>query len=246
MNHLDVKNIKAETLVSLSDIREDFNVHAKSIFSRNYGEDLIEIENEKDKTTIALSRNGIFDLLPQGLFFQESQLKVKHHEFEKKYNEFKKQKKEALSFFRPFDTTYFKLNLELEQKINHLAETGNDIFMDADPEKSAANNPYISKIKKLIPHASQIRGNIALLVDILKNITDAEKVELKKDTRFIIHKENLTKEEYHAMDKELEPFFDFFTHWFLPVEQQYGYRIKDNKQPFKLGNSLILDYNTHL
>ena len=249
---MDVKNIKAETLISLLDLPEDFRLQAEGIFSRNYSEDLIKIEKDEDKTTVALSRDGIFHILPQGLFVQENHLKVRHNDFEKKYKELKKQKKEALSFFQPFDTVYFKLNLELEQKLNDFAKNGNNIFIDAFLEETAieTDNTYISQLKKLIPFASQMRGNTSLLTDMLQKITSAEKIETKKIeplfTRFIIHKENLTKEEYQDMNKNLIPFFDLFCHWFLPVEQQYDYRIKDNKQPFKLEKSLILDYNTHL
>lgn len=255
---IDAKGIKAETLISLLDIHEDFNVHAEGIFSRNYSEDLINVENENEnenedgKITLFLSRDGIFHLLPQGLFFKDNQLKIESNKFEKEYREFEKQKKAARSFFQPFDTAYFKLNLELEQKFNDFAKTGNRIFTDSFGDNSGmeANNEYISKIKRLLPFASQIRGNLSLLIDILENIVSAEKIEIKKITpfytRFIIHKEGLTKKEYQDMDKEVELLFDFLRHWFLPVEQQYDYRIKDYKQAFNLENTLILDYNTHL
>jgi len=251
--NINTIGINAETLVSLLDIREDdINVRAKGVFFRNYSNDLMKIENNEDKTTIALARDGIFHLLPQGLYFKENQLKVRPSEFEDAHSKLKKVKKKALSFFQPFDTEYFKLTLEFEHKLNDFAKTGNNIFSSFLEEnaKIDTKNRYISKLKKMLPFASQLRGNLPLLIDILKNTLSIEKIEIKKikhfHLRFIIHKEGLTKEEYLDMDKELQPFFDFFRHWYLPVEQYYDYRIKDYKQPFKLENSLILDYNTHL
>lgn len=254
----DTQDIKAETLVSQLDIKTDFTVQTKGVFSRNYSEDLLGVEIEEDNATIDLSRDGIFHLLPQGLFFKENQLKEKsksNFEFKKEYADFKKKKKEALSFFQPFDTAFFRLTLQLEQKLNNFAEIGNDFFengyeLQKNQHVEFETNTYISKIKILLPFASQIRGNLSLLIDILKNVLAVEKIEIKEietfHSRFIIHKENLSKEEYLTMDKDLVPFFKFLCHWFLPIEKKYDYRIKDYKQPFILENSLILDYNTHL
>ena len=250
----NTRDIKAETLISQLDIKKDFNVRLEGVFARNYSEDLIDIEKEDDTKTIALSRDGIFHLLPEGLFFKENQLKKYNDgfDFKKEYDQFKKQKKDVLSFFQPFDTAFFKLSLELEQKLNDFTKSGNRIFINTflDTSEVKADNQYISKIKTLLPFVSKIRGNISYLIDILKNALSVEKIEIKEmqafHTRFIIHKEGLSKEEYLAMDKDLDDFFVFFRHWFLPVEKEYDYRIKDYKQPFKLGDSLILDYNTNL
>ena len=76
------------------------------------------------------------------------------------------------------------------------------------------------------------------------------KIEIKEKgtfhKQFIIHKGGLSKEEYQSMDEGLIDFFDFLRQWFLPVEVEYDYRIKDYKNSFTLGNTLLLDYNTHL
>jgi hypothetical protein len=250
---LDAKGIKAETLISQMDTKENLNVRMQGIFSRNYLEDLINITHEKDKTTLELSRNGIFHLLPEGLFFEENRLRsVRGEYFEDKYDKFKKEKEKVKSFFQPFDIEYFKQSFELEKKLNAITESGNSIFIDAflDEPQTDTNNEYLSKLKKLLPLVSHIRGNLTLLTNILTNIFVVEKVEIIKTQpfymRFIIHKEGLSREEHEKMDKELSVFFDFFYRWFLPVEAEYDYKIKDYKMPFTLGNTLILDYNTHL
>ncbi len=254
--YIDAEEMKAETLISQMDINEDLDVRMQGIFFRNYSDDLICVGNEDNKITLELSRDSIFHLLPEGLFFKEDQLKKtddkSNFDFNKEQHELKKRKKAVLSFFRPFDTEYFKLTLELEKKLNALAEKGNTVFTEAlwDDFEPDTNNEYISKIKPLLPFISQLRGNLPLLADILRNIFLAEKVEWtilrSLYVRCIIHKERLSKEEYQKMDKEIVVFFGFFRQWFLPVEVEYDYRIKDYKQSFILGNTLILDYNTHL
>jgi len=250
----DIREIKAETLLSILDTHEKLNVKMKGIFSRNFSEDLIKIEINQDSTTLVVARDGIFHLLPQGLFFDENLLAKNNrsnYEFEKMYRELRRKKKEALTFFRPFDTLFFQQTLNFERTLNNFSEAGNDKLIDAFLDKPAidTNNKYINALKKLIPFASQIRGNLSLLIDILKVIFSTQKIEIKTITplhkRLIIHKEGLSKEEYHAMAKDLKQFFDLLRHWFLPVEQQLTYRIKDYTRPFKIDDSLILDYNTH-
>jgi len=251
---LDIRGIKAETLISILGAHEKLNVKTKGTFARNYAEDLIKIEENPDATRLTIARDGIFHLLPQGLFFDENLLtknKGSNYEFEKVYRELKRKKKEALTFFRPFDTLFFNQTFKLEKVLNKLAEAGNDTLIDAFLDKSGmgTDNKYIAKLKKLIPFASQLRGNLPLLVDTLKVILATPKIEIKTiaplHKRLIIHKEGLTKIEYHAIAKDMKPFFDLFCHWFIPVEQQLTYRIKDYSRPFKIDGSLILDYNTH-
>ena len=250
---INLEETKAETLISQIDINENISVRLSGIFSRNYSDDLISVSNEKDKTFLEISRDGIFRLLPEGLFFKENLKKsIIKDDFESKYKKFKEKKERIEMFFQPFDTEYFKLNLGLEKKLNAISEKGNNALLSAleDEAEIDTSNEYISKMKILLPFVSHLRGNHILLVDILKNVLDAEKIEIKEIRplylRFIIHKEGLSKEEYKSMDKALNGFFDFFRQWFLPVEVEYDYRIKDYKAPFKLGSTLLLDYNTHL
>jgi len=251
---MNTEGIKAETLLSLYDIKENLNVIMEGVFSRNYSEDIIHIEHDNDSVNLALSRNGLFHLLPEGLFFDEKMLQnveKRGFDFKSKYTEFKKQKKEIELFFQPFDTAYFNLNLDLEHKLNHVTEMGNDFFMEfLDNSENETSNEYIAALQKMLPFASQMKGNVALLVDILKNVLSVEKIKVREtayfSSRFIIYKDGLTKAEYHAMDYDLKQLFVFLRHWFLPVEREYDYRIKSNPQPFILKESLILDYNTYL
>jgi hypothetical protein len=215
----------------------------------------MNVREEDDKTVIELSRDGVFQLLPEGLFFEEEHLKKKNksgYDFKKEQAEIEKLKKSILSFFNPFDAQYFNLSLEMEKKLNAIDQERNDISAKAfgiEPEIDT-DNEYILKLKKLLPFASYLRGNLTLLTDMLKNVFSVEKIEIRKIKplflRFVIHKDGLNKEEYLSMYNNLVAFFDFFSQWFLPVEIEYDYQVKSYKDTFKLGNTLILDYNTCL
>jgi len=246
--------LKAETLVSLLDINNDIYAQMEGVFSRNYSEDLLDVVQNIENTTISLSRDGIFHLLPEKLFFEDNFLKKdgkRYFDFNDEYEELKKKKNELLSFFQPLDSTFFKQQLEIEQKLNYFAETGNLLFLKNIYNDSVfETDKYIGKLIKLIPFTSQIRGNLQLIADLLKIIIPANKIEINEiepfNKRFIIHIENLSKEEYLKMDKELVLLFKFLHHWFLPVEIKCDFRIKDFNQPLILGETLILDYNTNL
>ena len=249
---MEYKELKAESILSLQNL-QDFIVEMDSTFKRNYSPDFLSNKTtQKDSEEIReikLSRDGIFHILPQGLFFSKDELS-KMDNFKEDYKIFEKKVKNIKSFFQPFDTEYFKLSLKLEKQLNKFTEKGNNIFMEfidylLEESYKDSNNKYIYRAKRLLPFANQIRGNIPLLKEILKEIVDVRKVDVENEL-FIFHKEGLSKEEYLKMNKELSNFFTFFAEWFLPVDVDYDYRIKDRKREFKLGENLILDYNTNL
>ena len=249
--NIDAQNITAETLLTLWEDIPNLKLCCEGVFFRNFSKDVLRIDTDRDRTTISVSRNGMYHLLPQGLFFTENQLQEEQkrgNDFKSAYDKLKKQKQEVQSFFQPYDTELFKLTLEGERTLNKLFKTGNKILLSDLPNHS--KNEYINKVIPLLPYTSQLRGNIRLLLDLLKVIFDVKKVEIKEikplHAQFIIHKEGLSKDQYNAMNEDLELFFKFFSHWFLPIEKKYDFKIKDVTTPFKLGTSLILDYNTNL
>jgi len=249
---MNTKEIKAETLILQTDVRENFNVCMQGVFSRNFGEDLIKSFDDDDQTIFEISRNGVFHLLPEGLFFEENRLRTKSKEyFMNKYDAFKEEEKKIKSFFTPFDTVAFKLCMEMEKKLNALAEKGNIVFADGLWEEfgQKTDNEYLNQLKFLLPFLSQLRGNHELIADILKNVLAVEKVEvLKMNTlhmRFMIYKRGLDTESYQKMDEEIAIVMDFIRQWFLPIEVEYDYRLK-HKESFTLGNIILLDYNTYL
>ena len=253
--YIEAKDVKAETILSCLENDLNFQVQYSGVFSRNYSNDVLSVEkNENNDKVIKLSRDGIFHILPEGLFFKEERLKnIKNRtdiDFESEHKKVKTEKKRIESFFRPFDTELFKLSFKLEKKVNQISENNNYIIMQSlfNRFEITSENKYINKIKPLLPFVSKIRGNLKLLKDILRIIflSTVETIENGFSVVFIIHKKKLSKEDYLEMDKELSPFFDFLYEWFLPLEVECSYKIKDYEEPFVLGNPLILDYNTYL
>ncbi|MDR1761464.1 MAG: hypothetical protein LBR55_03340 [Bacteroidales bacterium] len=247
----NVREIKAETIVALQDL-SDFSVQTKEnggAFYRNYSSDLIRYDS--DTNTITLSRDGIYNLLPEGLFFEEDELRNSKN-FKETRNKIKEKKKEISHFFQPFDTEYFKLSLALEKHINKCAEKGNEILLDLffDNDNVAADVETWCAASFLLPQISQIKGNEHVIGGVLKTILHAPKVELIEtdycNKSFIIYISNLSKKEYFEKKQQVSDIFKILEEYVLPFDVNYDFKIKDREQKFILNENLILDYNTNL
>lgn len=264
-----VENIKAESfLASFLESCSNIMIDPQGVFSRNYNEDIIgiDIDSEaKEKMTIQLSRDGLFHILPEGMFFKENELreigrKKNTEKFKLEEERINKEKQKIRLFFQPFDTAYFRLRFELEKKLNEIATNRIRILFDEllDVFPVHSENPYIKKVIPLIPVASEIRGNTRILKDILKAVFFPAKIEMQNRVKqkitgtagrimkITIHIEKLSAEEFRNLKKEVDVFACFFYEWFLPVDLEYRFKVKDTKEQFILGSPMTLDYNTYL
>ena len=264
------ENIKAESfLSSMLDSLSGINLEFQGVFSRNYYNDIIyidpETDSERNPLNINLSRDSIFHILPEGLFFRENELRKVQKE--KNVEKFKalsekiiREKLKLLAFFYPFDKTYFGLRFELERKLNELAENRTSLWMDElfDIFRIDDKNELIKKVIPLLPLASEIRSNPMIWRDIFKNIfypadidvRIAEKMNaagmINRIVKTTIYIEKLSNPEFKKIKKDVDVFAHFFYEWFMPVDMGYVFKIKDIKEPFVLGGGMTLDYNTFL
>ena len=271
MNHLPrpVENVKAELfLATLLESCSDVVVEPSGVFSRNYDEDIIAIDDgdgHSPKMTVRLSRDSLFHILPQGLFFKENALKdlskqKDSDKFRQEEERILKEKRKILSFFQPFDTTYFRLRFDFEKKLNELSANRLQILFGElfDVFQLDSDNPLIRKIIPLLPLASEIRGNKYVMREVLQGVFFPSRVEMfvqqkrsasgKAGNRLIINVyiEKLSAAQFRNLIKEAEAFICFFYEWFLPVDLDYELKIKDKKERFVLGKAMTLDYNTHI
>jgi len=262
--------IKAESfLTSVMDSLEGVNLEFQSVFSRNYYNDIIGIEQEdvvdKSLLYIKLSRDSLFHILPEGLFFREDELrkvaKEKNTEKFKALEEKIKHKKQTiLTLFYPFDKTYFGLRFDLEQKLNELAENKTSLLINKlfNIYQIDEKNDLIRRIIPLLPLASEIRSNKIIWRDILKSIFFPANVDIRivekrnadgvkrNIVKTTIHVEKLSNKEFKELKKDVDVFAHFFYEWFIPVDMGYEFKVKDVKERFVLGKDLTLDYNTQL
>ncbi|WP_339702515.1 hypothetical protein [uncultured Marixanthomonas sp.] len=187
------EDIKAEVVVS--EILEnsaadfsDFTVHNSSTFKRPYRRDIIDykqsLTNSNNYTlNFNLSRNGIYDSLPEGVFHNPSDPKLKSLSYQKKREKQKQEEKEARFFFQPIENEVFNQYVGIEKEERALIDRFSDIknnfllkFWQVD--KSLPQN-FLLKLIKLLPYSHKISGNLKLTALCLEKIID-EKVTLKK------------------------------------------------------------------
>ena len=252
-NDKEKQELKAEVLLSTfyPDVKE-WDAQYGSFFSRNYSGDLRACH--PDMNTVELSRNGIYDLLPEKLFFDEMELRfLSSRDLAFKLSEVYEEEKNIKAYFEPFDSYFFNLSLRLNKIVTHIIDNKSKLLLKTlfDYDIDAETNPYVRMLAPLLPHVADIRADIDLMTKILTEILGC-KVECRilspVQVLFIVNRLNLDSKEYAAYMKELKPLFDFVQYWFMPMETECDYRVKDFEQRFILSSErpLVLDYNTQI
>ena len=261
--------IKAESLLTAAmESLADVNLEFKGVFSRNYNDDVIAMDRErvfdKHRLNIALSRDSLFHILPEGLFFRENDLrKVAKENNKEKFKALEEQitreKQTFLSFCYPFDKTWFGLRFALERKLNDNADNRTQIWMDTLLDiygLQVENNALVRRMCPLFPLASEIRSNKMIWRDVLRSLFFPAQVDVriisKKDANDIIwhivratvYIEKLSNEAFMSVQKDVETFARIFYEWFIPADMVYEFKVKDVKERLVLGKPLTLDYNT--
>lgn len=251
-NHIDnFQELRAELLLTtLYPEVQEWEAKYGSFFSRNYTGDLRNVEDN----TVTLSRNGLYDILPEKLFFDDSELRfLESRDLGFKLSEVYEEEKNIMTYFRPFDSFLFNQSVRLQKIVNHIVDHKTEMLLKLlfDYDIDAETNPYVRMMAPLLIHVADIRADIDLIAKILSEILDC-KVEYRilspDNLLFIVNKLQLDSKGYASFMKELKPLFDFVQYWFMPMETECDYRVKDFEQRFILSEerALVLDYNTQL
>ncbi len=190
-------DIKAE--VAAADLVENgaqidaIVINAQGVFARKFRRDILGFREGESQTPgadsllfIDVSREGIVDALPQGLFYQPERnssgelrdkidlLKIQHEE-----------EQENRKFFSVFEKEFnaCKILVELEERksIAGMSEGFNsDLFMEIWPELQAVNEKFHKHLFQILPLTHKCRGNIELSAALLGFVLN-EKVEMKAD-----------------------------------------------------------------
>lgn len=183
------KNIKAEIVVSdiiaNTDLSfQDITIQNKSTFKRPYRKDILYVDGRRsDNIEIELSRNGLYDHLPEGLFHiyqTEGSKKLSYSELRKRQ---KQEERNARQFFTPIENEFFfqKLNIEVAEQelLNDFMSLNEDFLIDFWKLSSKISKKYTLRFLRLLPYCSEISGDIGLTQLALEMIID-EKVTIKK------------------------------------------------------------------
>tara|TARA_R110002124_G_scaffold138798_1_gene302829 strand:- start:56058 stop:56984 length:927 start_codon:yes stop_codon:yes gene_type:complete len=183
------ENLKAEVLIAEiqenSDVtEEDFVIANQSTFSRPYRRDIIDVDNllNDNMLTFNLSRNGLYDMLPEGLF-HAPQTEKAGSSFSAYRKSVKEEEKEARSFFAPIENEFFLQRLRIESKERELLDNfynlNDDFLIEFWNIDSEIPESYILKLIKLLPHSYKIAGDLELTRLTMEKVLN-EKVTFNK------------------------------------------------------------------
>jgi hypothetical protein len=187
---------KAEPLLALALetglLYEDFMVYCDSMFYREYSKDVFHTELKEDTPKkpvlqLHLSRRGLYDQLPEGLFFQPG-LSGKHiadaGEMAAEHKLNKQKEKDIRQFFQPFENEFFWQRVQIETEEAKLLEgfqSGilNDYFIRFWDLQLSIPKAFIVPLILFLPYANKIVGNLTLTAKCLELLLQ-EPVHVKK------------------------------------------------------------------
>lgn len=178
-------DIKGEALVNQALQQhlhpDDFVVGHDGRFYREYRNDLYAIDRIEDSwrhelVQLHLSRSGLYDLVPEGLFHQPfNDRKSNNSAADMAAHSRQDRKKEmaARKFFQPVENSFFRQRLQLEKEEENLLagmDSGllNDYFFEFWEFPPALNKTSAMLLVLLLPYAHAIAGNIQLMQDCLE------------------------------------------------------------------------------
>lgn len=247
------KELLAELLVSVyfPDVKS-WNAEYGSFFSRNYSGDLKSVNTETN--TVSLARNGLYDILPEKMFFDVDDLRFREsRDLAQRIDEVYAEEKNIKDYFLPLDSFFFNQSCRFRATAAHIVDNEAKwllrLLFDFDLDAEA--NPYVKLMAPLLLHVTEIRADLDLISHILAEILGCHvdyQLNHQDEVLFVVHKWDLSSAEYHAFVDEIKPLFDFVALWFIPMEMDCIYKVKDYHQPFILSfeRPLVLDYNTHI
>ncbi|MBC7903706.1 MAG: type VI secretion system baseplate subunit TssG, partial [Gemmatimonadaceae bacterium] len=133
---------------------------------------------------IHLSRSGLYDQLPEGLFFQPaSRARSSVADLASDYKQNKKKESEIRRFFLPFENDFFLQRVQIEEEETALLEglqSGilNEYFIKFWNLPDAVPRSLLAPLILLLPYAYKIAGDIRLTEQSLAQILK-EKVKIR-------------------------------------------------------------------
>lgn len=187
-------DLKAEILLNYLS-QEKRQIKLCGTHKRTAYRDVLElIFEEQGGYDISISRNGLYDILPEGLFhsidrFEDIPTNEREKRFHEACEEQQAEEDNARLFFRPFDEFLLDLSckvLDMECRDYSDNKVLVDILCDDMPDEYR-HNRFVTKAKSFIPECSRIRGDKTLLSLMCRKIFNEEglQLELQKNNEIV-------------------------------------------------------------
>lgn len=177
-------DIKAEVLLSYLP-RDKRVIEIKGSHKRNAYEDIADINvDESGIITIAISRNSIYDILPECLFHPIDRFDdIPANEYKEKFKEECEQQEieedNARKYFQPFDNVLMELSsIIMESKNDEVFSRILENIVCDSLSEIYRNNRFVRKAMEYMPICRKIRGNKSLLSLMIRHILLDENIKI--------------------------------------------------------------------
>lgn len=256
----NLSQISAEMMLNYfyPELAEKWVAHHAGAFYRNYSLDAPLVDAEAAE--VVLARDGYMRMLPQGMLFDENELKDKRY-FKTRFKQMEHRRRVFREAFLPFDTFAFRQRLAieratsklLEQKLSFVLRTYFGFNLEAE------QNPYVREMAALLPFIREWRADFSRLAKLLGEVmhcttkllitrydTDDNTRRWLPAVEFQLLVPGLSAAAYRKLYDDTRPLERFLIEWFIPCEVHFRLSIKHHAFPQEVDGTLTLDYNTEL
>lgn len=253
----NISHIRAEVLLNrlYPELEQQWKARNMGSFYRNYTQDILFYDEEtKD---VEMSRDGFLNLLPEGLYNRQDELKGE--DMRAKFKELELRIHLLREAFMPIDTYWFKQNLFVERQISGLLEEKLEYVLLTyfGFDLSKEQDPLVKEVAVMLPFVSSKRGDFGFVRQLLETVLHCEvKMEIGRYShtdntvrwlpmvRYDVLIPGLTAEGYKQQNESLEPLRNFITEWLMPMEVMCRILVKEYGASQQIDKRLVLDYNT--
>ncbi len=168
---------------------EDIYFRNVSLFRRFISKDVNNIlweenENEPDKLVIELNREGLYDMLPDGITHAKT-MKSAQQSVQAEFAMHRKQEEHARKFFSTFENEFLHFSLKLERIERDLYDNKNeavtrDFFEYFYGDSSVLTDIQVLTLLYILPLSNKIRADIKLISQTLTKILNYKIVVSKQ------------------------------------------------------------------
>lgn len=165
---------------------EEVVVQLQNVFTRAFTADITQVKLDDSQPyqpfiSLLLSRDGIYDRLPQGVFHEFSQEPSSRQSgvaaMVARYKKQQQQQQQARRFFQPLENEFFLQRVYLEQREKHLlfdvfGKDADQLFHQFWELPPALPTAAANRLVKLLPNMHRIAGNISLVKGCLEQVLE--------------------------------------------------------------------------
>lgn len=160
---------------------DHLTIQPEGTFKRAYSKDVLQIERleaaGKEGVKVHISREGLYDMLPEGLFHQAEQKPQKDTaEAVEESERYRKEEKAARQFFLPLEQEFYRQRVwlehtELQTWLNSVRPESESIFLDFwGVDRKAFNPQQCSTLLTILPNLHEVVGNMELTAFCLEKM----------------------------------------------------------------------------